>query len=358
VESDSSQYSAAAGAATLERDRRGGHPNGGFPEPPRGALVRVVTVEHHACEEETRVRLPAHLPAAAVRHVVCASCGEAIEAPNVREVDLVAPEPDAAWARPGSWLAPVAPEPAAAPPPPRLSLPRPTLPTLSLPSWRPSLPHWLHNPDSRTWRLASIPLAAAAVIGALLLIQGGSDESKTPFADAVQARPERAVEQGGGQANRPRGGASGEASFIRESSFSLALPAGWERTNPAGGATFAAASAEGDADATLWVERDPNLDFAAFEARSMDQLEALAGSARVVERVAAPTPEDTIVRLAADAPAGSPAYEVTLRASGPYLYYLATTVQPDADDAGVDGAKLIRGSFVPAGTKADDGGGG
>ena len=89
----------------------------------------------------------------------------------------------------------------------------------------------------------------------------------------------------------------------------------------------------------------------------MDQLEALAGSARVVERVAAPTPEATVVRLAADAPAGSPAYEVTLRASGPYLYYLATTVQPDAGDAGVAGAKLIRGSFVPAGAKADEGGG-
>ena len=36
------------------------------------------------------------------------------------------------------------------------------------------------------------------------------------------------------------------------------------------------------------------------------------------------------MRLAADAPPGAPAYEVTLRASGPYRYYLATTVQPDA----------------------------
>ena len=204
VERDSSQYSAAAGAATLERDRRGGHPNGGFPEPPQGALVRVVAVEHHACGQETKVRLPAHLSAAAVRHVVCGSCGEAFEAPNVREVELAAPEPDAARARPGSWLAPVAPEPAAPPRRPRLSLPRPALPALSLPSWRPSLPHWLHNPDSRTWRLASIPLAAAAVIGALLLIQGGSDESKTPFADAVAGRF-RARRRTGRRAGRWRG---------------------------------------------------------------------------------------------------------------------------------------------------------
>ena len=90
---------------------------------------------------------------------------------------------------------------------------------------------------------------------------------------------------------------------------------------------------------TLWVERDAGLSFQEFEARSLDQLEALAGSARVVERVAAPTPEGTVVRLAADAPPNSPAYEVTLRAAGPYRYYLATTVQPDASKGAVDGAR-------------------
>ena len=62
----------------------------------------------------------------------------------------------------------------------------------------------------------------------------------------------------------------------------------------------------------------------------MAQLEALAGSANIVERVPAPTEEGTIVRLAADAPAGQPSYAVTLRVAGPYRYYLATTVQPDA----------------------------
>ena len=60
--------------------------------------------------------------------------------------------------------------------------------------------------------------------------------------------------------------------------------------------------------------------------------------------------------LAADAPPGSPAYEVTLRTSGPYRYYLATTVQPDASEDAVDGAKLIHGSFVPAGAEPARGG--
>jgi hypothetical protein len=54
------------------------------------------------------------------------------------------------------------------------------------------------------------------------------------------------------------------------------------------------------------------------------------------------------VRLAADAPEGSPAFEVTLRAAGPFRYYLATTVQPDASAADVDAAELIHGSFQPA----------
>jgi hypothetical protein len=63
--------------------------------------------------------------------------------------------------------------------------------------------------------------------------------------------------------------------------------------------------------------------------------------------VPAPTPAATIVRLAADAPAGEPTYEVTLRAAGPYRYYLATSVQPAAGEQATAGAELIRGSFTP-----------
>lgn len=337
-----SQSGAASGAATLAPAAGDGPSNGGFPEPPQGALFRVVKAEHDVCGHATRVRLPAHLPASAVRRVVCAACATPFEALSVEEVELVAPGPEATRARPGRW-APAATDggvTTGAPVRRRLTLKRPALP-------RPSLPGWAREPASTGFKLATIPLAAAAVIGALLLIQGGSEEPDTPFAGAV---PEAASPQG-----KARGGDGAKASkadgasLVRESSFSLALPAGWERTSPSGGSTFAAVSASGDADATLWVERDPGLEFAAFEARSMDQLEALAGSARVVERVTAPTPEASVVRLAADAPAGSPAYEVTLRSAGPYRYYLATTVQPDASDEAVSGAKLIHGSFVPIG---------
>ena len=255
-----------------------------------------------------------------------------------------------------------------------LRKPLPSLPKLSsapslpkLPSFRkphslpkrpglpkpPNMPAWLRDPNSRAWRLATIPVAATAVIAGLLLIQGGgSEETNTPFADTIPA----ATNEAPAAAERPEGGgakAGGSASLVRESSFSMAMPAGWEQAPAPSGATFYAAADEGDADATLWVERDAGLSFSEFEARSLDQLEALAGSAHVVERVAAPTPEGTIVRLAADAPAGTATYEVTLRTAGPYRYYLATTVQPDASPKATDGADLIHGSFQPT----DSGGG-
>jgi len=302
--------------------------NGGFPEPPPGGWVRVVRAEHEACGGETRVRLPGHVPSWAVRRVVCQSCAQPFEAPAVEELEVLQPEP-----------APAGP-----------SRPRRSLPSLSLPSLHlPSLPGWLRDPDSRAWRIGGLAAGAVAVIAVLLLIRGGADEaSPTPFAPAAEdggaAPAVSASKAGGGTAH------DGNAELVRESSFTLALPNGWERGTPSGGATFVAATATGDADATLWVERDPDLDFTSFEARSLDQLRTLAGSAHVVERTSAPTADGTIVRLAADAPADSPTYEVILRASGPYRYYLATTVQPDASRTALDGVKLIQSSFSPTGS--------
>ena len=54
-----------------------------------------------------------------------------------------------------------------------------------------------------------------------------------------------------------------------------------------------------------------------------------------------------VVILAADAPAGQPSYEVTLRVAGPYRYYLATSVQPGASPEAVSGSELLSGSFEP-----------
>ena len=306
--------------------------NGGFPEPPPGGWVRVVRAQHAACGGKTRVRLPGHVPGSAVRRVVCQSCAQPFEAPSVEEVEVLQPE---RATKPAS--APAAPMRRRRPRP-RLSIPRPRLP---------SLPGWLRDPDSRAWRIGGLAVGAIAVIAALLLIRGGSEETSTPFASAAKgsgAAPAAASKGSGAAAD------GGDAELIRGSSFTLALPSGWERGNASGGATFVAATGAGDADATLWVERDPELDFTSFEARSLDQLRTLAGSAQVVERTTGPTADDTIVRLAADAPPDSPAYEVVLRASGPYRYYLATTLQPDASRPAQDGVKLVQSSFSPTGS--------
>jgi hypothetical protein len=221
-------------------------------------------------------------------------------------------------------------------PAPRVRRPALTLPRLGLPSF---------DPHSRGWQLASAAIGAVAVVVILLLIQGSGDENN-PLQDQNESRIDAVTpvpaQGGAGDANP-----SDEAQLVRGSSFSIALPAGWERIRPEGGATFAAVSADGDADATLWIERDPKLDFASFESRSLDQLRSLAGSAHVVDRTAAPTPEATVVRLAADAPEGQPQVEATLRVSGPYRYYLVTTLQADASPTAAEGVDVIHGSFTP-----------
>ena len=273
-------------------------PNGGFPEPPPGAPVRVVRAEHQACGAETRVRLPSPLPAVAVRRVVCQGCAQPYEAQTVEEL-----EEDA---------------------------------DLAEASQKP----WIRDPHSRGFRILSLGVGAALVIGALALIQGAGESDEPVAAPASQAP---AADVGG-----RRGDAS--AKLIRQSSFSLALPPGWQRTDPPRGATFAAVAPGNQADARLWVTSNPKLSFAAFQADSLEQLRSLAGSAKVVDQVTGPSADDTVVTLAADAPPGSPAYKVTLRASGPYRYYLATTIQPDAGHAAASGVSLIQTSFVPTGT--------
>ena len=103
--------------------------NGGFPEPPADEPVRVVRTAHPACGTDTRIRLPHELPAEAVRRVVCAGCGARYDADAVEEIER--PRSDAASPRRG----------------------------------------WLDRRPGPVFRIASIPIAAAAVIGALLLIQ-------------------------------------------------------------------------------------------------------------------------------------------------------------------------------------------
>jgi hypothetical protein len=269
--------------------------NGGFPEPPAGEPVRVVRCSHLECGGETRIRLPRHLPTDAVRRVVCDGCGRPYECHLVEELGG------------GGGAA----------------------------ASTPATGGWLSRPPGRGWRLLSIPIAAAAVIAALLLIRPlQGDDAAVEQADVA----------GGGSG---AGTAEEEARLVREPTYTLALPPGWERTDPPSGATFGARAPDAAADAALYIERDPDLDFPRFEARSLKQLRRTAGSAALVDRVTGPTIEQTVTRLRSDPASGGPAYEVTLRASGPYRYYLLTALQPGAVERARSGARLIHSSFFP-----------
>jgi len=182
----------------------------------------------------------------------------------------------------------------------------------------------------------------------LLAINNSSEPAPTASSPSTtSAIPPRAA-----QAAR-----SGGARIVHGDNFTLALPAGWSQSEPPNGAAYAAASDDDGADLTLWIERDPSLDLTAFESRSLDQLRSLAGNAHVVDRVAAPTPDATVVTVAADTRADQPQYEVTLRVAGPHRYYMATTVEPDASAEAANGAALIHNSFVPVAAASAGGSG-
>jgi hypothetical protein len=99
-----------------------GELNGGFPEPVAGEPARVVRCRHEACGASTRVRVPRALPARAVRRVVCDGCRQPFECDEADDVGVVA----------------------------------------------------VTDGDGgldRVWKYLTMPVAAAVVIGALLLIQ-------------------------------------------------------------------------------------------------------------------------------------------------------------------------------------------
>ncbi len=333
--------------------------------------VRIVAARHDSCGKSTRVRLPSAIPARAVHRLRCDHCEKAFEIGEVDDFGLESELKDLEKAVPArkkvklSKAKLVKPKLAK----PKLAKPKLTKPKFSKPTLAKAKPTKSKiDPQSRTWRLATIPVAAVLVIGGLLLLQGGGDDAPTTAApdsgppsvvegdDLSSIPPATAGDQTGSPttatdapapAEGAAAGGSEAASLVAGTTYSLALPKGWERLDPPSGATFAATAPNGEADATLWITRDPKLDFPTFVSQSLAQLEALAGPADIVERVPAPTEEGTIVRLAADAPPGEPEYEVTLRVSGAYRYYLATTVQPDASPEAVQAADLIAGSFAP-----------
>lgn len=281
------------------RARARGAGNGGFPEPPDGEAVRVVHRSHGACGSRTRIRLPSALPEWSVHRVLCDGCHESFE-----------PEPEETGSVRGG--------------PPLDERVRELLAELPLPDLS-------GVPRERIWAWASVPLAVLGVIAGLALVQG-SDSAPTPSAAASQSST------------------GSDAKFIEQPGYSLALPAGWKRTQPPKGAVFAAESEDGMADATLWIERAPKLSFDRFEQRSLQQLSELGGQARVIDRVEGPTVETSIVELRADAPVANGVtapYRVTLRAAGPFRHYLVTVTQPGASSDLLADAELIHGSLRP-----------
>jgi hypothetical protein len=266
----------------------------------------VVAARHEGCAEATRVRLPRTVPARAVRRVRCSQCSRDFDAGPVEDVTAAPPRRFALADR--------------------------------------------FDPSSRAWQLASLGLAAAAVIGGLLLIQGGDDRPQAGQPAALSPpstpppSPSKHKQQGSSHSKTSK-----HTTLVAGSSYHLALPAHWEQVNPPSGATFKAVAPGGDADVTLWIERDPGLSFDAFVNQSKRQLESLTGSPPKQDLSPAPTANDSIATLTADAPSNQPSYEVTLRAAGDYRYYLAKSVQPNASSEAADGADLVRDSFAPEG---------
>ena len=124
---------------------------------------------------------------------------------------------------------------------------------------------------------------------------------------------------------------------------------------PAGGATFAAVSPDGDADATLWIGTDPEARLRHLRERSLEQLETLAGSARVVERNVGPTPErDRSRSRRRTAPEGAPTYEVVLAACPAQLVLPGHHPPARRARRGDRGRRTDPGLVPPAGRQGDE----
>ena len=109
--------------------------------------------------------------------------------------------------------------------------------------------------------------------------------------------------------------------------------------------------ADGGADATLWITRDPKLDFPTFvtqslaAARGARRLGAISSSASRHRREAG-----TIVRLAADAPAGRADLRGhPARQPAPTAITWRPRVQPDASREAVRGSRADRRIVHPGG---------
>lgn len=187
--------------------------------------------------------------------------------------------------------------------------------------------------DAARDRIALVLAAVAALAAtAVLLLSGGEDWSAVDTAASAQ----QAAAAGG--------------NFVEEPGFSVSLPEGWKAVEAPDGATFAAASTDGLAETTLWAERDPALSFNAFVEQSIASLDEIGTNVRIADQVGGTALASRITELHAEVPLDGGVvapYRVTLRAAGPYRFYLATSIQPGAPAQRLADAELLGGSFRP-----------
>src|SRR5262249_47864179 len=188
-----------------------------------------------------------------------------------------------------------------------------TVEDLGVPRWRRGIGAWLDRPPGKRWQLVAVPVAAALVVEAIFLINsfGGSND--------------------GGGATPAR------ARVVHGRAWSLVLPASWSHVAARGGDAFAARSRGGAGGAWPDGTRGPALSFAAFERSSLARLKRTGGSARVASdgTTAHGASSVELSGGAASETGGSAPYTVTLHASGPYRYYLQTSLAPGASTAAV-----------------------
>lgn len=283
--------------------------NGGFPRPPEGVETAVVECHHSACAGVTRVVVPRILAPSALRRVVCANCGREFQPAEGSVQPLVG----TAAARPGTTDLP-----------PEFFI------------------HAATGDDSGRKRSRSrlalvllIPLLAIATIGGLALIR--ALENTTPDDGATT----------GSTQAPPAENTNPEAQQIVGQGYTFVLPAGWATQEPPDGARYSAVSGDGMAEVTLWVDTESDLEFPEFIEVSLAELRQEEGSAEIVKRTPAATPEESVVRIATNEIEGRPHQVVTLRFNGPYRYYFTTTTQPDASPELIAEVDAMHESFTP-----------
>ncbi len=189
-------------------------------------------------------------------------------------------------------------------------------------------------------RRSAIYASSAAALAVLLVIVLPGPGGGNAAAEVPQP-PQQGLDGSADSVQSKQSAAKGK--FVSVGGYSLTLPGDWRTSPRPPGSAFAATSADGLASTTLWIRRQPKLDFDTFEKRSKRSVRKLGRNVEVLSRVDGPTIADSSVQLGADVPVGGDlvpsdqqmisTYRVTLRASGPYRFYLATTIQPGAPEA-------------------------